>query len=72
MPDTLTALLPWASFALNLLLIPGIRMLMTVTRQLTALSTTQVHHEKRLDKIDSNMAELRDDVHRVAFGKAYS
>lgn len=71
MPD-LTALLPWISLALNLLLIPGIRMLITITSKLTQLQTLQGEHARRLDRVDTDMGHLRDDVHHALRAKAYS
>lgn len=63
--------LPWVSLALNLLLVPGVKMLMTITRQLTALQTLQGEHGRRLDRVDTDMGELREDIRRVMTAKAY-
>lgn len=70
MPDVST-LLPWISLALNLLLVPGIRMLMTITNKLTALQTMQGEHGRRLDRVDTDMGELRGEVQHAMRARAF-
>lgn len=64
--------LPWISLALNVLLIPGVAMLMKITNQLTALQTMQGEHTRRLNEVDTDMGELRDDIQRVMRARAYT
>ena len=70
MPDVST-LLPWVSLALNALLIPGVGMLMKITNKLTALQTMQGEHARRLDRVDTDMGELRSEVQHAMRARAY-
>lgn len=59
--------LPW----LNLLLLPAVGLLVKVTFMLGSMKATQDAHEKRLDKVDSDVGELRDAVGRALSSRAY-
>ncbi|MFT3665581.1 hypothetical protein [Piscinibacter sp.] len=52
---TLADILPW----LNLLMLPGVSLLLRITRQLAVLETRQDEQARRLERIDSDLAELR-------------
>lgn len=52
---TATDLLPW----LNLLMVPAVGMLTKISAQLARLEAVQSEHARRLDRIDSDLAELR-------------
>lgn len=66
-----TAWLPWVSLALNALLIPGVAMLLKITNQLTALRTMQGEHARRLDRVDTDMGELRNDIQHAMRARAF-
>lgn len=50
----ITEVLPW----LNLLSLPGLHLLVRITRQLAVLETRQEEHARRLDRIESDLLEL--------------
>lgn len=66
-----TAWLPWVSLALNVLLVPGVAMLLKITNQLTALSTMQDEHTRRLNKVDTDMGDLRDNIQHAMRARAF-
>lgn len=59
--------LPW----LNLLLLPALGLMVKVTFMLGGMKATQDAHEKRLDKVDSDVGELRDDIQRAMTSRSY-
>lgn len=63
--------LPWISLALNALLIPGVGMLLSIKGQLTALQVMQGEHARRLDRVDTDMGELRGEVQHAMRARAY-
>lgn len=52
---TIGELIPW----LNLLLLPTVGLLMSIREKLAALDVTTREHSRRLDRHDSDLAELR-------------